>query len=103
MSQLQQPIDWEGVQIDPAPFQLVERTSLHKVHSLFSLLGLSHAFVTNTGRLVGVVGLKEVGLFVSLLDFECVCLIFMYVVFKKIGMCFQKNIILIFFFLPDSF
>ncbi|XP_055864157.1 chloride channel protein 2-like isoform X2 [Biomphalaria glabrata] len=57
--QLQQPIEWEGVQIDPAPFQLVERTSLHKVHSLFSLLGLSHAFVTNTGKLVGVVGLKE--------------------------------------------
>ncbi|CAL1547761.1 unnamed protein product [Lymnaea stagnalis] len=57
--QLLQPIDWEGVQIDPAPFQLVERTYLHKVHSLFSLLGLSHAFVTNTGRLVGVVGLEE--------------------------------------------
>ncbi|GFO05792.1 chloride channel protein [Plakobranchus ocellatus] len=59
MRQLLQLIDWEGVQIDPAPFQLVERTSLHKVHSLFSLLGLNHAFVTNTGRLVGVVGLKE--------------------------------------------
>ncbi|GFR83380.1 chloride channel protein [Elysia marginata] len=59
LRQLVHPIDWEGVQIDPAPFQLVERTSLHKVHSLFSLLGLNHAFVTNTGRLVGVVGLKE--------------------------------------------
>ncbi|XP_048751494.1 chloride channel protein 2-like isoform X3 [Ostrea edulis] len=56
---LTDPIEWEGVQIDPAPFQLVERTSLHKVHSLFSLLGLNHAYVTNTGRLVGVVGLKE--------------------------------------------
>ncbi|PVD36642.1 hypothetical protein C0Q70_03628 [Pomacea canaliculata] len=58
-SQLSMPVDWEGVQIDPAPFQLVERTSLHKVHSLFSLLGLGHAYVTNTGRLVGVVSLKE--------------------------------------------
>ncbi|XP_050414602.1 chloride channel protein 2 isoform X1 [Patella vulgata] len=58
-SQLLVPIQWEGVQIDPAPFQLVERTSLHKVHSLFSLLGLNHAYVTNTGRLVGVVGVKE--------------------------------------------
>ncbi|XP_070207143.1 chloride channel protein 2-like [Littorina saxatilis] len=57
--QLTIPVDWEGVQIDPAPFQLVERTSLHKVHSLFSLLGLNHAYVTNTGRLVGVVGLKQ--------------------------------------------
>jgi len=45
--------------IDPSPFQLVERTSLHKVHSLFSLLGLSHAYVTSIGRLVGVVSLKE--------------------------------------------
>lgn len=57
--QLAKEIDWEGCQIDPAPFQLVERTSLHKVHSLFSLLGLNHAYVTNTGRLVGVVALKE--------------------------------------------
>lgn len=57
--QLAMPIDWNGVQIDPAPFQLVERTSLHKVHSLFSLLGLNRAYVTSTGRLVGVVGLTE--------------------------------------------
>lgn len=56
---LNQSINWEGCHIDPAPFQLVERTSLHKVHSLFSLLGLSHAFVTNIGKLIGVVGLKE--------------------------------------------
>ena len=33
-----------------------------QVHSLFSLLGLNHAYVTNTGRLVGVVGLKEVSI-----------------------------------------
>lgn len=33
------------------------------MHSLFSLLGLNHAYVTNTGRLVGVVGLKEVCFF----------------------------------------
>ncbi|XP_052820809.1 chloride channel protein 2-like isoform X3 [Mya arenaria] len=57
--QLSKTVEWEGCQIDPAPFQLVERTSLHKVHSLFSLLGLNHAYVTNTGRLVGVVALKE--------------------------------------------
>ncbi|XP_033764396.1 chloride channel protein 2-like isoform X1 [Pecten maximus] len=57
--QLMEIIDWEGCQIDPAPFQLVERTSLHKVHSLFSLLGLNHAYVTNAGKLVGVCGLKE--------------------------------------------
>ena len=33
---------------------------LFQVHSLFSLLGLNHAYVTNTGRLAGVVALKEV-------------------------------------------
>uniref|UniRef100_A0A8C7DID0 Chloride voltage-gated channel 1 n=1 Tax=Oncorhynchus kisutch TaxID=8019 RepID=A0A8C7DID0_ONCKI len=49
----------EEIRIDPSPFQLVERTSLHKTHTLFSLLGLSHAYVTSIGKLVGVVALKE--------------------------------------------
>ncbi|XP_033103927.1 chloride channel protein 2-like isoform X2 [Anneissia japonica] len=57
---LKEQIDFSDSQIDPAPFQLVERTSLHKVHSLFSLLGLNHAYVTTLGRLVGVVALKEI-------------------------------------------
>lgn len=29
--QLDKPIDMEQIRIDPSPFQLVERTSLHKV------------------------------------------------------------------------
>ncbi|XP_073540873.1 chloride channel protein 1 isoform X1 [Phyllobates terribilis] len=45
--------------IDPSPFQLVERTSLHKTHTLFSLLGLSQAFITSGGKLRGVIALKE--------------------------------------------
>ncbi|KHN72149.1 Chloride channel protein 2, partial [Toxocara canis] len=45
--------------IDPAPFQLVRRTSLYKVHSLFSLLDLNRAYVTDRGRLVGVVGISD--------------------------------------------
>lgn len=53
-------LDMEDLRIDPAPFQLVERTSLFKVHSLFSLLGLNRAYVTNCGRLIGVVALREV-------------------------------------------
>ncbi|XP_031415719.1 chloride channel protein 2a isoform X2 [Clupea harengus] len=57
--QLDEPVDFKNCKIDPAPFQLVERTSLHKTHTIFSLLGLDHAFVTSTGRLVGVVSLKE--------------------------------------------
>ncbi|XP_077868666.1 chloride channel protein 2-like [Saccoglossus kowalevskii] len=57
---LQHQIIFDECQIDPAPFQLVEKTSLCKVHSLFSLLGLNHAYVTTLGRLVGVLSLKEV-------------------------------------------
>ncbi|XP_063193947.1 chloride channel protein 2 isoform X2 [Chroicocephalus ridibundus] len=57
--QLDQPVDFSSAKIDPAPFQLVEHTSLHKTHTVFSLLGLDHAFVTSIGRLVGMVSLKE--------------------------------------------
>ncbi|XP_057223100.1 chloride channel protein 2 isoform X1 [Malurus melanocephalus] len=57
--QLDQVVDFSSAKIDPAPFQLVEHTSLHKTHTIFSLLGLDHAFVTSIGRLVGMVSLKE--------------------------------------------
>ena len=60
--QLNSMVDFNECTIDPAPFQLVERTTLLKVHSLFSMLGLSHAYVTSIGRLVGVVALKDVRL-----------------------------------------
>lgn len=60
--ELQKPIDFysANIHIDPSPFQLVEQTSLLKVHTLFTMLGINHAYVTNVGRLVGVVALKEV-------------------------------------------
>ncbi|RXM99119.1 Chloride channel protein 1 [Acipenser ruthenus] len=58
--ELEKPIRFESCRIDHSPFQLVEKTSLHKTHTLFSLLGLSHAYVTSIGKLVGVVALKEV-------------------------------------------
>uniref|UniRef100_A0A8C5E0P9 Chloride channel protein 2 n=1 Tax=Gouania willdenowi TaxID=441366 RepID=A0A8C5E0P9_GOUWI len=57
--QLDEPVEFKNCKIDPAPFQLVEQTSLHKTHTIFSLLGLDHAYVTSMGRLVGVVSLKE--------------------------------------------
>ncbi|KAK1878476.1 Chloride channel protein 2 [Dissostichus eleginoides] len=57
--QLDKPVDFKNCKIDPAPFQLVEQTSLHKTHTIFSLLGLDHAYVTSMGHLVGVVSLKE--------------------------------------------
>ncbi|XP_068173473.1 chloride channel protein 2c isoform X2 [Antennarius striatus] len=57
--QLDEQVSFNNCKIDPAPFQLVERTSLHKTHTIFSLLGLDHAYVTSIGRLIGVVSLKE--------------------------------------------
>lgn len=69
-AELRKPVEFEKCPIDPAPFQLVERTSLLKVHSLFSMLGVNHAYVTAIGRLVGVVGLKEV---LKILKYFWVC------------------------------
>lgn len=59
-AEMEQTVNFEHCRIDPAPFQLVERTSLLKVHSIFSLVGVNHAYVTAVGRLIGVVSLKEV-------------------------------------------
>lgn len=61
IDQLAKPIDFKAAAccIDPSPFQLVERTSLLRVHSMFSMMGVNHAYVTRIGRLVGVVSLKE--------------------------------------------
>lgn len=60
-SQLNESIDfdYEHIEIDPSPFQLVEKTPISKVHRLFTILSLRRAYVTQLGRLVGVVGLKE--------------------------------------------
>jgi chloride channel 2 len=57
--QMKEVVNFSKCQIDPAPFQLVEKTSLLKVHNLFSMVGVTHAYVTAIGKLVGVVGLAE--------------------------------------------
>uniref|UniRef100_A0A7I4YAY7 Chloride channel protein n=2 Tax=Haemonchus contortus TaxID=6289 RepID=A0A7I4YAY7_HAECO len=57
--QLSCSLDLQAIHIDSAPFQLVENTSIFKIHSVFSLLGLRRAYVTKLGRLVGVVSLRE--------------------------------------------
>ncbi|KAH0628537.1 hypothetical protein JD844_009864 [Phrynosoma platyrhinos] len=57
--ELEKEVCFDSCRIDPSPFQLVERTSLHKTHTLFSLLGLSHAYVTSMGKLRGVIALEE--------------------------------------------
>ncbi|XP_058462740.1 chloride channel protein 2-like [Malaya genurostris] len=56
---MSKPIDLHLLQIDPAPVQLVENTTIFKVHRMFSILTIDMAYVTNFGCLVGVVGLKE--------------------------------------------
>ncbi|KAK7171325.1 hypothetical protein R3I93_003812 [Phoxinus phoxinus] len=58
-SQLDEQVNFNNCKIDPAPFQLVEGTSLHKTHTMFSVLNLDYAYVTGIGRLIGVVSLKE--------------------------------------------
>ncbi|NXA55957.1 CLCN1 protein, partial [Nothocercus julius] len=57
--ELDKDVCFDSCRIDPSPFQLVERTSLHKTHTLFSLLGLSHAYITSMGKLRGVLALEE--------------------------------------------
>ncbi|NXM89929.1 CLCN1 protein, partial [Oenanthe oenanthe] len=57
--ELDKSVCFDSCRVDPSPFQLVERTSLHKTHTLFSLLGLSHAYVTSMGKLRGVLALEE--------------------------------------------
>merc|ERR1719264_1916708 len=57
--EMESRVDFSNCHVDPAPFQLVEKSSLLKVHSLFSMLGVNHAYVTAIGRLIGVVALKE--------------------------------------------
>ncbi|XP_060710693.1 chloride channel protein ClC-Kb-like isoform X1 [Hemiscyllium ocellatum] len=58
-AQLQEVLKLDECVIDPAPFRLVEKETLYECYDLFNLLGLRIAYVTSTGRLVGVVALKE--------------------------------------------
>uniref|UniRef100_A0A7E4UQV7 Chloride channel protein n=1 Tax=Panagrellus redivivus TaxID=6233 RepID=A0A7E4UQV7_PANRE len=58
-SKITDVIQLDDEAIEPTPCQLVRGTSLSKVHNLFTLLGLQHAYVTDRGRLVGVVSINE--------------------------------------------
>ncbi|KAF7219339.1 chloride channel protein 2-like [Nothobranchius furzeri] len=55
--QLDEQVDFSSCKIEE--FQLAENTSLYKTHTIFSLVGLDHIYVTCSGRLVGVVSLQE--------------------------------------------
>ena len=58
-------VDFSRCTVDQTPIQLVAKTTLLKVHSLFSLLGINRAYVTDVGRLIGVVAMREVRTFVK--------------------------------------
>ncbi|XP_073510682.1 chloride channel protein ClC-Kb-like isoform X2 [Phyllobates terribilis] len=57
--QLNEVVPIEDLIIDPAPYRLMEKQTLYQCYDLFNLLGLRLGYVTNTGRLVGVVSLSE--------------------------------------------
>ncbi|KAM3824251.1 chloride channel protein ClC-Ka isoform 1-T2 [Vipera latastei] len=49
----------EGCTISPVSLQLSPWTSLHQAHNLFELLNLQRAFVTQLGKVVGIVTRRE--------------------------------------------
>uniref|UniRef100_A0A8C5LSC4 CBS domain-containing protein n=1 Tax=Leptobrachium leishanense TaxID=445787 RepID=A0A8C5LSC4_9ANUR len=58
--QLNEVVPMEALNIDSAPYRLVEKETLYQVYDLFNLLGIRSAYVTNTGKLVGVISLSEI-------------------------------------------
>lgn len=52
-------VQFDEAHLEPAPFQLVENTSLSTVFSMLSLLGITQAYVTNSGALVGLITIEE--------------------------------------------
>jgi H+/Cl- antiporter ClcA len=54
-------IDWENecVEVDKAPFTLMEETPLAKIHFLFTMLNVSQIFVISEGHLVGIITKQE--------------------------------------------
>lgn len=54
-------VDWkhDSIDVDLAPFTLLEQTPLAKVHFLFTMLNVSQIFVINEGILVGIITKRE--------------------------------------------
>ncbi|XP_036418667.1 chloride channel protein 2-like isoform X2 [Colossoma macropomum] len=57
--QLEDKVNFNDCKIDPASIQLLERTSLQKVHSILTLMSLDQLYVTSVGKLIGVVSRRE--------------------------------------------
>lgn len=61
------PAWYDSCLFSPLPWRIspIKSSGCHfppQTHTIFSLLGLDHAYVTSIGRLIGVVSLKEVRL-----------------------------------------
>lgn len=57
--EMSMPRPLESATVNAAPAMITEKTSLHRVHTMFSLLNLKRAWVVNGGRLVGLVTTLE--------------------------------------------
>ncbi|XP_062872597.1 chloride channel protein 2-like [Trichomycterus rosablanca] len=57
--QLGEQVNFELCKIDPARVQILEHTSLHRVHNIFYMMSLDLAYVTSFGKLIGVVAHRE--------------------------------------------
>ena len=49
----------ENASVNPAPPMVADKISLHRLHTMFSLLNLKRAYVVSGGQLVGVVAISE--------------------------------------------
>ena len=52
-------IDFSRMEVDPTPLRLVEQTPLAQMHTMFSLLFINEAYVTNLGKVTGVITLQD--------------------------------------------
>eukprot|EP00011_Vannellida_sp_DIVA3-517-6-12_P004637 CAMPEP_0114610798 /NCGR_PEP_ID=MMETSP0168-20121206/3787_1 /TAXON_ID=95228 ORGANISM="Vannella sp., Strain DIVA3 517/6/12" /NCGR_SAMPLE_ID=MMETSP0168 /ASSEMBLY_ACC=CAM_ASM_000044 /LENGTH=881 /DNA_ID=CAMNT_0001821753 /DNA_START=49 /DNA_END=2691 /DNA_ORIENTATION=+ len=46
-------------ELDLSPFQVPEATQFYRIHFMFAMLGLNHAFITRNGKLIGVITKKD--------------------------------------------
>ena len=53
------PRPLESAAVNPAPAMVSDKISLHKLHTMFSLLNLKRSFVVSGGKLVGIVSIHE--------------------------------------------
>ena len=53
------PRPLESASVNPAPAMVSDKISLHRLHTMFSLLNLKRAFVVSGGQLVGIVTIPE--------------------------------------------